>query len=230
MLLCILGKLFNGIIADRITKYCVSEKVLNDAQDGFLPGRGTTCHGSKTGDDIWKCMSVVKKDGVYMLLIDLSKAFDCIGREKVYRNLRMAGIPEKMVRIMMDMHQKTRARYRINGENTKYVGTKQGVPQGDPLSPIIFNLVINPMLSELEKQNICFQFINNDTTSQSIKMYADDFMCICTDPEKLQKAINICKKTIDYFNLRANVKKSATMKFKPGETDQIFKHEKFTYK
>ena len=39
MLLCILGKLYNSILADRLTKYCVTKKVLNDAQDGFVPER-----------------------------------------------------------------------------------------------------------------------------------------------------------------------------------------------
>ena len=39
MLLCILGKLFNAIIANRITNYCMKNGVLNDAQDGFIPER-----------------------------------------------------------------------------------------------------------------------------------------------------------------------------------------------
>ena len=44
-------------------------------------------------------------------------------------------------------------------------------------------------------------------------MYADDFVCLCETAEELQKAINICKKCIHFFNLRANIKKSAVMRF-----------------
>ena len=65
------------------------------------------------------------------------------------------------------------------------------------------------MLTELETKNICYIFRGNIIESQSIMMYADDFACICETKEQLQKAINICKRAIDYFNLRANVKISS---------------------
>ena len=118
-----------------------------------------------------------------------------------------------MVNIIADMHKKTVARYRIDGTTTKEIETIQGVPQGDPLSPIIFNLVINPMLMELQKHKICYKFVANDESSQSMFMYADDFVCLCETAEELKKAINICKKCINSFNLRANIKKSAVMRF-----------------
>ena len=169
-----------------------------------------------------------EKCNPYMCLVDLSKAFDCIERDVVYKNLRKAGIPRKIVRIIRDMHLKTRARYKINGSHTKYINTIQGVPQGDPLSPIIFNLVINPMLTELESKGICYIFRWHDKNSQSIMMYADDFACICETREQLQEAINICKKTIDYFNLRANVKKSAVMQFS-SDPETRFGHKVFTW-
>ena len=225
MLLCILGKLYNSILAGRLTTYCVDQKILNDAQDGFIPKRGTLCWASGAYEMLTKCGD---KCDPYMLLVDLSKAFDCIERDAVYKNLRKAGIPRKLVRIIRDMHIKTRARYKINGSHTKYIKTVQGVPQGDPLSPIIFNLVINPLLTELETHGICYIFRGKKKTSQSIMMYADDFACICETKENLQKAINICKRTIDFFNLRANVKKSAVMRFSKNK-ERKFDHETFTW-
>ena len=67
----------------------------------------------------------------------------------IYHNLRMAGVPRKLVNLIADMHKKTKTCYRVDGSKSKYIETIQGVPQGDPLSPIIFNLVINPILNEL---------------------------------------------------------------------------------
>ncbi len=44
MLLNISGKLFNWILAKRITTYCDKNRILNNRQDGFMPGRGGTGH------------------------------------------------------------------------------------------------------------------------------------------------------------------------------------------
>ena len=94
------------------------------------------------------------------------------------------------------MYKKTRVRYKHGRSHTKYIHTVKGVPQGDPLSTVIFNLVVNPMLRELEKHNICYRI--RPSMGQTLMMYADDFACICKSEEELQQAINICKKCIKF--------------------------------
>ena len=229
MLLAIGGKLFNWILAKRITTYCVKEKVLNDKQDRFIYGRGITGH-SKTVTEIISDITG-RGEHAHVFYLDLSKAFDCISRKMIYQNLRQAGIPRHLVDIIADMHTKTKVRYRVDNSCTDEIETIQGVPQGDPLSPILFNLVINPMLMELDKHKICHRFMGEGTDSESLFMYADDFLCVCDSPEELQNAINICKKCIEYFNLRANVKKSAVMIFrskkKIKETKRKLRSKKF---
>ena len=71
-------------------------------------------------------------------------------------------------------------------------------------------------------------FRPHEAESQAIMMYADDFACVCDTQEDLQRAINICKRCIDYFNLRANVKKSAVMRFS-GDDEKTFEKELFTW-
>ena len=147
----------------------------------------------------------------YLFFLDLSKAFDMIDRKTVYERLTKVGIPRKIIRLIKNMYSKTKVRYKTDNKHTKYIQTKKGVPQGDPLSTIIFNLVINPMLRELEKANICYKI--NKNMGQTLMMYADDFACICESKEQLQEAINICKKCVDFFALKANESKSAGMQF-----------------
>ena len=67
MLLCILGKLYNSILADRLTSYCVQNKILNDAQDGFIPKRGTLMWGSWATEMLHLCG---EKCNTLMLLVD----------------------------------------------------------------------------------------------------------------------------------------------------------------
>jgi len=115
------------------------------------------------------------------------------------------------------MHKKTVACYRVGTSRSKDIHTIQGVPQGDPLSPIIFNLVINPLLDTLDREcqgnDICHKLVCGDAETNSLFMYADDFVCVCESKEALQRAVNICQKCVNFFNLKANVKKSAVMRF-----------------
>lgn len=80
-------------------------------------------------------------------------------------NLRSTGMPEKLVIIIKNMYATAKARFRINNQHTKYIETIQGVPQGDPLSPIIFNMVIKPMLKTLEQSGISYKLVKNDRTA-----------------------------------------------------------------
>ncbi len=115
--------------------------------------------------------------------------------------------------------------YRSGKTRSKYIETIQGCPQGDPLSPIIFNLVINPMLDHLESKKLCRVLRCGERNTDSLYMYTDDFICICNNKEDLQECINWCSKCINYFNLRANLKKSAVMKFfKKGTRDTTITH------
>ena len=225
MLLNISGKLFNWILAKRITTYCDKERILNDRQDGFMPKRGGTGHSMSVTEIIIDRLNRGKNP--YVFYLDLSKAFDCINRKVIYDNLRKAGIPRKLVNLIADMHHKTTACYRTSGGTTKKIRTVRGVPQGDPLSPIIFNLVINPMLDELERHGLCRKLSSGGIKTDGLYMYADDFLCVCDTKKDLQDAINICWKCINYFDLQANVTKSACMRFWSPKTRESVKLEAF---
>ena len=159
MLLDVAGKFFNGILAKRLTDYCEEHGILNKNQAAFVSLEGTHSPAGATTATLSHLQASAKPpkkrekgEGIYMLLIDLSKAFDCIGRREIYTALRYAGVPGKIIRIIKDLHTKTVVRYKVNGKHrSKPFGTIQEVPQGDPLSPICFNLVINPMLDEMDK-------------------------------------------------------------------------------
>ena len=221
MLLSITGKLFNSILAKRITKHCVDEKVINTQQAGFMPGEGTIGHAMVFTEIVRNMVNDDKRPFAFFL--DLSKAFDCIPRHHIYNNMAKAGIPEKLINVVKDMYDKTEARFRVNNEHTNYINTIQGVPQGDPLSPIIFNIVINPLLEALQKKNIAYKFVRNDNNAHSFLMYADDFVLLAENEEQLQEGIEVCKECIDYLGLKANVKKSAVMQFTMGEEKSQYK-------
>ena len=142
-----------------------------------------------------------------MLFLDLSKAFDTINREELFRRIKINGIPPKMLRIIKSIFNKTKAKARLSTCFSEFFLTLQGVPQGDPLSPILFDMSVDPILRTLENRTICHEIFGQKTQL----MYADDYILMTNDAEKLQMGINLIKLICDNSGLKANIRKSATM-------------------
>jgi RNA-directed DNA polymerase len=60
--------------------------------------------------------------------------------------------------------------YKIKGDNQFYSESREGVPQGGPLSPLLANIMLDPLDKELEKRG--HQFAR----------YADDFTILVKTP------------------------------------------------
>ena len=86
MLLSILGKIFNYVLNKRITRYCVTEKILSESQNGFLPFRGTIQHIFALQEMITQMLNTGETP--YLFFLDLSKAFDTINREELFSRIR----------------------------------------------------------------------------------------------------------------------------------------------
>lgn len=71
---------------------------------------------------------------------------------------------------------------------------KRGVKQGDPLSPLLFNLVLDPLLSRLGQSPEGFGLGN---VRLSCMAYADDLALFSSSPESMGRLLEI---TADYLS------------------------------
>ena len=59
-------------------------------------------------------------------------------------------IPSKLVNTCKTYVQKTRSTVRIEGTLLYFFGNKTGLKQGDPLSPILFNLALQKVIQSIK--------------------------------------------------------------------------------
>ena len=74
--------------------------------------------------------------------VDVKKAFDKIQHPFMIKTLQKAGIEGTYLNIRKAIYDKSTANIILNGENFKAFPLKSGTRQGYPLSPLLFNIVL----------------------------------------------------------------------------------------
>ena len=77
------------------------------------------------------------------VLMDLSKAFDCIPHDLLIAKLSAYGFEKPALKYIYSYLKGRRQCVRINGTQSKFLTILAGVPQGSILGPILFNIFIN---------------------------------------------------------------------------------------
>ena len=98
---------------------------------------------------------------------------------------------------------------------TQFFPCKQGVRQGDPLSPILFNIFINDIFKKL-KDAQCDPVTLNGEDHINALAYADDIVLLSTSSEGLQKALDTIQLYCTKWGLKINNTKTKTIIFSRG--------------
>ena len=84
--------------------------------------------------------------------IDAEKAFDKIQRLFMIETLQKVGIEGNYLNIIKAIYDKPTANIVLNGERLKPFPLRSGTRQGCPLSPLLFNVVLEVLTQQSEKK------------------------------------------------------------------------------
>ena len=136
-------KIYSKIIAKRLT--AVAEVLLLDEQNGFRKGRSCM-------DSISSASQIIEKHrefniSKYMAFIDFKKTFDSVDRDKLGTLMLSKGITTHLITIIQKICMENIVRVNAgNGLSEDSRAITQGVTQGCPLSPVLFNLYLDEVI------------------------------------------------------------------------------------
>ena len=219
----VFAKLLSTIMNKRLNTFLEDNKILHKSQIGFTLN-------NRTSDHLHTLKSIVNKyvvdgnDRIYTCFIDFRKAFDTVWHDGLFHKLEQIGVSGNFLDIIRITYKNTKCAVRLGENITQFFPCKQGVRQGDPLSPTLFNIFINDLFNELEKAN-CDAVTFNEKCNINALAYADDIVLISKSKEGLQKALHIVEAYCEKWRLKINHSKTKTMVFSRG--NRII-NEKFT--
>lgn len=210
------SKILERVVLNQLLQHLIQHNLLTPRQHGFIKSRSTTTAIIQLIETILDGLE--QGNIATTILLDFSKAFDCLEHNLINKKLETFGITEKESQWFNSYLKNRQQLVELNSKENNIVTkvksrpepVNRGVPQGSVLGPVLYILVANDFPKYLEK--FC------DTV-----MYADDTALIITNKTKDQLdidsyiALNMAKQYCLTNDLVLNEKKTNQIIFTTTE-------------
>ena len=194
-------KIFTCLIYNRLVKY--SEITLGEYQSGFRPSRSTVDQIHVVRQILEKCYEYGIE--LHNIFIDFKQAFDKVNRQNLYESLKVLKIPMKLIKLVKTTLENSRAVVEVCQGRTEVFNINTGLRQGDALSTILFNLVLEAAVSKIDLRGTI------STRTKQLCAYADDVVIIAGTQKALKETFIILQKEAEKLGLIINTKKTNYM-------------------
>ncbi|XP_059309987.1 uncharacterized protein LOC132061139 [Lycium ferocissimum] len=158
--------------------------LVSDTQSSFVSGI-TLVHNVLICHDLMRHYNR-KTTPRCLVKIDLRKAYDMMKWEFIEEMLHGFGFPIKFIQLVMLCVTTTKFSIKVNGNSHGYFEGRRGLRQGDPISPLLFVLVMEYLSRVLKKMGNLpnFRFHPMCKKMQLTHLtFADDLMKFCKATE-----------------------------------------------
>ena len=184
-----------------------AEEIIAEEQAGFRAGRSTT-------EQIFNLRILCEKylqhqQNLYHVFIDFKKAFDRVWHAALWATMRKYNISANLVRTIEQLYDKATSAVQMNGSKGEWFRTTVGVRQGCLLSPTLFNIFLERIMSDaLEEHDGKVSIGGRNITNLR---FADDIDALAEEEQELEALVESLDKTCTRYKMEISAEKTKLM-------------------
>lgn len=200
-LICMFRKIFECLLLKRFDDRDDGWARVHPTQAGFRRSYSTLTNAALLH------MLLDRKHIRVAIFLDFRAAFDVVDHDLLIRILRQRQCPSNILSLIRSlMVDGVYSRIFANGDTSRSFVRTCGVLQGSPLSPALFNIFVDGLLSQLNR--------SNDVIPRAL-FYADDGVLLARQEIEVQPLLDEVRQWTQDFKIELNVKKCATVSSDP---------------
>lgn len=219
-LLSVAGKVYTGILQQRLMKWSEANHIIEPEQGGFRPKRGCP-------EQVFTLTELIKLRRLqgrrtYACFIDIKKAYDTVWHDGLKTKLMQAGIHGTMYRAICSLYAACESTIQLGSQlgYTDFFPIEAGVRQGCILSPWLYSLFINDLARLLKAQPGCGVEVRPGYRL-CVLLYADDIVLLSENEDDLSELMDTVHEYSVHWRFEVNHSKCGLMRFVPSGAAQL---------
>uniref|UniRef100_A0A3Q2NSF9 ribonuclease H n=1 Tax=Fundulus heteroclitus TaxID=8078 RepID=A0A3Q2NSF9_FUNHE len=191
-------RILSNTLSKRLSEACS----LHRAQKGFVDGKGC----AENLIILQGILSDAKRStgSLSVIFIDLARAFDSVSHQLIEEVLKGREVDPAWVGFIKNTYKNAKTKVRTAMGETGNVRILRGVKQGDPLSPLLFNLAIDPVLHSLDRNGNGYVLAGQTITAMA---YADDLLLVSKSWRGMKRNLKVLQEFLVATGLNVNIAK-----------------------
>ena len=201
-------KIYAAILARRLAGWAILNNKISRAQKGFLPYEGCIEHSFMLRSVLED--SKRRRKNARIVWLDLKNAFGSVPHNTIWDMIRRLDIPTNFQATCEEIYSNATEKIQTKGGLTNDIQITRGIKQGCPLSPLLFNLVLEGIIPLLEETNKGGYRFTGGATVQ-VLAYADDLCIFGHTKEDIQQKLDKLHKFTEWAGMSFNPSKCGSL-------------------
>ena len=204
-LICHPSKVMLKIVLNRLNPQ--AEKIIAEEQAGFRPRRSTT-------EQVFNLRIICERylqhqQDLYHVFVDFKKAFDRVWHAALWSTMRLYNINTNLTRAIENLYNRASSAVYLNGSLGDWFRTTVGVRQGCLLSPTLFNIYLERIMTDALEDHEGTVSIGGRTITNL--RFADDIDGLGGSEQEIAKLVESLDRTSTAYGMEISAGKTKLM-------------------